>query len=102
MRNLNYQQLQEMAKEIPEEDLENYANVDQTNVVAGASGDTEMNTQGSVWTIDPATQKTCTCYSQQGMGFQQVYNRYNSRMSTRSTISPVQNRIRYFCFRCMI
>ncbi|XP_022918653.2 uncharacterized protein [Onthophagus taurus] len=81
---LNYHQLQEMAKEIPEEPDEEEA------MESGAAGDTNRIFK---WTSDPNKQKTCTCVPQKGNDFQQIYNKYQGSVYSTSTITQpiIQN-----------
>lgn len=87
MRNsINYQQLQEMAKDVPDDQAN--CMISEQAAMNGASGDTQQFHQETIWTVDPSSmQRSCTCYSQQGLGFQQVLNRYQSKLSTRTTNS---------------
>lgn len=96
---LNYQQLQEMAKEIPEEP-------EQEALEAGASGDTNVyiNLYLNVilmylsydfqrtftWTADPSKQRNCACLPQKGVGFQDILNKYQPGAGTYSSSTFMQ------------
>ncbi|KAF2887156.1 hypothetical protein ILUMI_19017 [Ignelater luminosus] len=75
---LDYNQLQEMAKEIQEESLEAHLNDKEQKEEISKNDDVFANDkevdQILVWTINPSRQKRCTCTSGKGVSFQQVLN----------------------------
>ncbi|GJQ83241.1 hypothetical protein Trydic_g8839 [Trypoxylus dichotomus] len=99
-QNINYQQLQEMAKEIPEEVCEEgNKKIAEEEMAAGDRNlhncepdGTFTNVQLPIWTSDPGSQRNCTCVPQQGIGFQQVLSRYNTQTYSTSTVSQLQYR----------
>ncbi|VEN51473.1 unnamed protein product [Callosobruchus maculatus] len=86
---INYNQLQDMAKSIPEESPEEAeaarqddggdSPVTHTIIVTGPSGDMEIRTRDvPKWAADPASaQEQCTCAPKSGMDFREVVNRYS-------------------------
>nr|CAH7754427.1 unnamed protein product [Callosobruchus chinensis] len=84
---INYNQLQDMAKSIPEESAEEAeaarqddedSPVTHTIIVTGPSGDMEIRTRDvPKWAADPTlSQEQCTCAPKPGMDFREVVNRY--------------------------
>ncbi|CAH2010135.1 unnamed protein product [Acanthoscelides obtectus] len=85
---INYHQLQDMAKTIPEESAEEAeaarqddgdSPVTRTIIVTGPTGDTEIRTRDMPkWAADPTmSQEQCTCAPKSGMDFQEVVRRYS-------------------------
>nr|CAI5869193.1 unnamed protein product [Callosobruchus analis] len=85
---INYNQLQDMAKSIPEEspDEAEAARLDDGEsptvhsiIVTGPSGDMEIRTRDvPKWAADPTiSQEQCTCAPKSGMDFREVVNRYS-------------------------
>lgn len=84
---LNYDQLQDMARAIPEEtaeDLEDDVESPeiQTVIITGPSGDMEMKTRKSTaWAMESVPSEQCTCVPQSGVDFQQIVNKYKKPSS---------------------
>ncbi|KAJ8959437.1 hypothetical protein NQ318_022129, partial [Aromia moschata] len=97
----NYQQLQEMAKGIPEETAEEVEEAAdspamKTVIITGPSGDMEVkNRNVPAWGVDPAHRDQCTCIPSSGVEFQQIVNKYNRKntpMTAKTIESQVDNR----------
>ncbi|KAJ8967736.1 hypothetical protein NQ317_009798 [Molorchus minor] len=103
--NVNYQQLQEMAKGIPEETAEEVQEeadspAMKTVIITGPSGDVEIkNRNVPVWAADSKYSDQCTCIPQQGVDFQQIvskYNRRNTPLTAKTVDTQVENRVSKF------
>ncbi|KAH1003556.1 uncharacterized protein LOC109544910 isoform X1 [Dendroctonus ponderosae] len=88
---LNMQQLQEQAKNIVEETIEEGEEEEasespqtHTMIITGPSGDMEIETKNVPnWKVDKSNaSEQCTCISQPGIGFQQIANRYQRNIRT--------------------
>lgn len=90
----NYQQLQEMAKGIPQETIEecdenNEEEVSETRYITGPSGDVKVvNQKTTVWSMD-SDDKKCTCVPPKGLQFQQIINKFNGNPSCKSIVSSL-------------
>ncbi|KAK9885846.1 hypothetical protein WA026_013725 [Henosepilachna vigintioctopunctata] len=81
---LNYRHLEEIARTLPEEPIEEMDEVvNRTGNAAGPSGDMQMRNPPSPgqWTSDNG-RRICTCAPTPGVEFQQVYNKYRSQPSS--------------------
>ncbi|RZC38854.1 uncharacterized protein BDFB_009761, partial [Asbolus verrucosus] len=98
---INYQHLQEIAKTIPQETIEEVEENDDINspetqsvIITGPSGDVKVtNRKQTVWTAN-ADDKKCTCVSQKGIEFQQITNKFNgsaSKSKINKTPSVIRN-----------
>ncbi|KAL3284757.1 hypothetical protein HHI36_018899 [Cryptolaemus montrouzieri] len=74
---LNYRHLEEMARNVPEEIIEEC----EENAKAGPSGDMQTRSPPgpNQWTTD--NKRTCTCTPANGVDFNQVYNKYRTNPS---------------------
>lgn len=94
---LNYDQLQDMARTIPEETAEELEDeVDsteiQTVIITGPSGDMELKTKkATAWAMDSIPSDQCTCVPQSGVDFQQIVNKYKKHGSTTTANIIVAN-----------
>ncbi|XP_068911303.1 uncharacterized protein [Tenebrio molitor] len=85
---VNYQHLQEMAKTIPQETIEEAEENEDTNspetqsiIITGPSGDVKVtNRKQTIWTAN-FDEKKCTCITPKGVGFQQIINKFNGTVS---------------------
>ncbi|XP_063920268.1 uncharacterized protein LOC135135193 isoform X2 [Zophobas morio] len=97
---VNYQQLQEIAKTIPQEIIEEPEEIEdipspdtQSLIITGPSGDVKVkNRKQTVWSAN-TDEKRCTCVVSKGVGFQQIVNKFNNTISKNSkqfcTVPPV-------------
>ncbi|KAG5888434.1 hypothetical protein JTB14_020209 [Gonioctena quinquepunctata] len=97
---LNYQQLQDMAKSIPEETAEEVeGEVDspevRTIVITGPSGEMEVkNRVVPVWAADPAQPDQCTCVIQPENDLQHVASKYKRNGTALSSLTTVSQKNR--------
>ncbi|XP_019881180.2 uncharacterized protein LOC109609007 isoform X2 [Aethina tumida] len=96
---LNYTQLQEMAKAIPEEDVIMEGDEDsretpvRTTIITGPSGDLEVkNRNDPVWAMDQECGKKCTCVNNSGPDLQYLVNKYRVGTGFSSTPSCSQQK----------
>lgn len=91
---LNYDQLQDLARSIPEETVEdveeeNGSREVETVIVTGPSGDMEIKAKRSTpWIMGSSPSIQCTCVTQSGVNFQHVINKVgkNSCSNTNNTL----------------
>lgn len=82
---INYQHLQEVAKTIPQETIQEIDENDeisspetQSIIITGPSGDVKVkNRKQIVWAASSDDQK-CTCVQPKGVAFQQIVNKFNN------------------------
>ncbi|KAL1516945.1 hypothetical protein ABEB36_000772 [Hypothenemus hampei] len=88
---LNIQQLQEQAKTIPEEIIEEVDEIEaedspetQTIIITGPSGDMEIKTKTvPTWSVETsASNDQCTCKTQPNVAFNQIARRYQRNIQT--------------------
>ncbi|XP_023027721.2 uncharacterized protein [Leptinotarsa decemlineata] len=95
---LNYQQLQDMAKSIPEETAEEVEEeIDspevRTIVITGPSGDMEVkNRVVPIWAADPTQSEQCTCINQTGNNIHHVVNKYKRNGSAMTSLTTVSHK----------
>ncbi|XP_064214651.1 uncharacterized protein LOC103313194 isoform X2 [Tribolium castaneum] len=81
---VNYQHLQEIAKTIPQDIIEENEEVEdevspetRSMIITGPSGDVKViNKKQTIWSAT-SEEKRCTCVVPKGTGFQQIVNKFN-------------------------
>ncbi|RZB40884.1 hypothetical protein BDFB_010790, partial [Asbolus verrucosus] len=104
MLTINYQHLQEIAKTIPQETIEEAEENDDINspetqsmIITGPSGDVKVtNRKQTVWAAN-ADDKKCTCVPQKGVEVQQIIDKFNrnvSKSKMNKTPSVIRNKFK--------
>ncbi|XP_044254088.1 uncharacterized protein LOC123004745 [Tribolium madens] len=93
---VNYQHLQEIAKTIPQDIIEENEEIEETEVspetrsviITGPSGDVKViNKKQTIWSAN-TEEKRCTCVVPKGIGFQQIVNKFNGIATKPKSTSP--------------